>query len=264
MRTNVPIAWIAGVVALALIGGAAGSAAAAAETFETITVRGHPQTLHLYGAPGGTPVVVTSGDGGWIHLGPHVAEALAAHGYFVVGVDARAYLSSFTADGATLRPEDEPGDFRAFAGVAARGSTRKPILIGVSEGAGLSLLAATDARTRGAIAGVLGLGLPETNELGWRWRDAVIYLTHGTPNEPCFSATRVAPGVAPLPLAAIHSTHDEFVPLADVQRILAAAAGPKRLWVVDAADHRFSGALPELDRRLLEAVAWIGQHGPTR
>ena len=264
MRTNVPIAWLAGVVALTLIGGAARSAGAAAETFETITVRGHAQTLHLYGAPGGTPVVVTSGDGGWIHLGPHVAEALAAHGYFVVGVDARAYLSSFTAGGATLRPEDEPGDFRAFAGVAARGSTRKPILIGVSEGAGLSLLAATDARTRDAIAGVLGLGLPETNELGWRWRDAVIYLTHGTPNEPCFSATRVAARVAPLPLAAIHSTHDEFVPLADVQRILVAAGEPKRLWVVDAADHRFSDVLPELDRRLLEALAWIGQHGPVQ
>src|SRR5438874_10645888 len=24
------------------------------------------------------------------------------------------------------------------------------------------------------------------NELGWRWRDAVIYLTHRSPNEPTF------------------------------------------------------------------------------
>jgi fermentation-respiration switch protein FrsA (DUF1100 family) len=264
MRTKAPIARLALALAIGLNAGAARPAAAAAETYETITLRGHAQTLRVYGARGGTPIVVTSGDGGWIHLGPHVAEALAAHGYFVVGVDARAYLSSFTAGGATLRPEDEPGDFRAIAEFAARGGAGKPILIGVSEGAGLSLLAATDARTRDAIAGVLGLGLPETNELGWRWRDAVIYLTHGTPNEPCFSATRVAPRIAPLPLAAIHSTHDEFVPLADVQRVLAAAVEPKRLWVVDAADHRFSGALPELDRRLLEALAWIGQHGPAR
>jgi fermentation-respiration switch protein FrsA (DUF1100 family) len=72
-----------------------------------------------------------------------------------------------------------------------------------------------------------------------------------------FSTARLAAQVAPLPLAAIHATHDEFVPLADVQRIVAAAREPKRLWIVDAADHRFSDALPELDRRLVEALAWI-------
>ena len=124
--------------------------------------------------------------------------------------------------------------------------------------------AATDPRTREAIGGVLGLGLPDLNELGWRWRDAWIYLSHGTPNEPLFSTARLAAKVAPLPLAAIHSTHDEFVPLADVQRIVSAAGEPKRLWIVDAADHRFSDALPELDRRLVEALAWIANpHAPT-
>jgi fermentation-respiration switch protein FrsA (DUF1100 family) len=68
--------------------------------------------------------------------------------------------------------------------------------------------------------------------------------------------------VAPLPLAAIHSTHDEFVPLADAQRIVAAAREPKRLWIIEAADHRFSNALPELDRRLAEAIAWIASTPP--
>jgi hypothetical protein len=55
-----------------------------AETTEYLTIRGQPQLLHIYGQRGGDPVVVTSGDGGWIHLGVHVAEALAARGYFVV------------------------------------------------------------------------------------------------------------------------------------------------------------------------------------
>jgi hypothetical protein len=45
---------------------------------ETIAIRGHAQTLRLYGERGGLPVIVSSGDGGWIHLGPHVAEMLAA------------------------------------------------------------------------------------------------------------------------------------------------------------------------------------------
>jgi type IV secretory pathway VirJ component len=246
-----------GVAALAIAATLAAAAPAAAEGTDTVTVRGHALTVHTYGTRGGQPIVVTSGDGGWIHLGPYVAETLARRGCFVVGVDARAYLSSFSNGSATLRSEDEPGDYRVFAEFAGRGSTTRPILIGVSEGAGLSLLAATDAHTRQAIAGVIGLGLPDLNELGWHWRDALIYLTHGTPNEPLFSAARLAPQVAPLPLAAIHSTHDEFVPLADAQRIVAAAREPKRLWIIEAADHRFSDALPELDRRLAEAITWI-------
>jgi len=250
-----------GCAALAIV--ALGASPALAQGTDTVTVRGHALTVHTYGTRGGRPIVVTSGDGGWIHLGPYVADTLARHGCFVVGIDARAYLSSFTSGSTTLRPEDEPGDYKVFAEYAGRGSTTKPILVGVSEGAGLSLLAATDPRTRDAIGGVLGLGLPDLNELGWRWRDAWIYLSHGTPNEPLFSTARLAAKVAPLPLAAIHATHDEFVPLADAQRIVSAAREPKRLWIVDAADHRFSDALPELDRRLAEALVWIANASVT-
>ena len=232
------------------------------QTIQTLELRGRPQKLRLYGARGGPPVVVSSGDGGWIHLAPHVAEVLAAKGFFVVGFDTRAYLESFTAGQRTLSQGDEPADYQAIVELAGRGASRKPILIGISEGAGLSVLAATDPGTKRAIAGVIGLGLGDLNELGWRWRDALIYLTHGTPNEPAFSVAAMAGQVSPLPLAAIHSSRDEFVPLAEVERLLDAARDPKKIWVVPAADHRFSDNLAELDRRLLEAITWIRGHEP--
>ena len=134
------------------------------------------------------------------------------------------------------------------------------MLVGVSEGAGLSVLAATDPATRGGdCAASSALGLPDINELGWRWKDALIYVTHGTPNEPTFSTAAVIGRMSPSPLAAIHSTHDEFVPLAEVQRVLAAAREPRKLWIVAAADHRFSDNLAEFDQRLLEALTWISQ-----
>lgn len=240
------------------------AAPARGQSTETLTIRGHAQSLRIYGARGGQPVIVSSGDGGWIHLGPHVANVLASKGYFVVGFDVRAYLSSFTSGRTTLRPEDEPGDYKVLADFAARGSLRRPILVGVSEGAGLSVMAATDPATKAAIAGVLGLGLPDVNELGWRWRDALIYLTHGVPNEPTFRTATLVDRLAPVPLAAIHSTHDEFVPLGEVQRIFAAAREPKKLWIVPAADHRFSDNLAEFDQRLLEALAWIAQRAVGR
>lgn len=241
----------------------AAAADASAQTTATVVLRGHTQTVHLYGTRGGQPVVVSSGDGGWVHLGPHVADVLAAHGFFVVGFDVKAYLESFTSGSATLRPEDEPGDFRTLVEFAAQGSSHRPVLVGVSEGAGLSVLAATDPPTKRAIAGVLGLGLPDLNELGWRWKDALIYVTHGMPKEPTFSAASAAARVAPVPLAAIHSTHDEYVSKDEVERVLAAASEPKRLWMVEAADHRFSDNLATLDARLLEALGWLTAHPQT-
>jgi len=229
---------------------------------QTIVIRGHEQTLHLYGSPQADPIIVSGGDGGWIHLGPHVAEFLSRRGFFVVGFDVRAYLESFTTARSTLRPEDEPGDYKVLADFARTQTGRKPLLIGVSEGAGLSVLAATDPQTRTAIAGVIGLGLPDLNELGWRWKDAMIYLTHRTPDEPLFSVASIVDRVAPAPLAAIHSTHDEFVPVAVIERVLRGAKDPKRLWIVSASDHRFSDNLGEFDRRLLEAIAWVKANGP--
>jgi len=232
------------------------------QTTPTIDLRGRTQNLRVYGPQTGQPVIVSSGDGGWVHLGPHIATFLAGRGYFVVGFDVKAYLTSFTSGSSTLNPTAEPKDFAVLAEFARRSTGKKPLLIGVSEGAGLSLLAATDPHTKTLVTGVIAVGLPDINELGWRWRDAVIYLTHKVPNEPTFSTASIAADVAPLPLAAIHSTSDEFVPLADVQRIIDRAREPKRLWTVNAADHRFSNNEREFEARLLEAIAWVQQHGP--
>jgi len=241
---------------------ATGSRAAAASggpppRSEALSLRGVSQTLHLYGAPGGKVAIVTSGDGGWVHLGPDVAEFLAAGGYRVVGFDAKAYLSSFTSKSGPLRVEDVPRDYRALVEYAAKSAPGPPLLVGVSEGAGLSVLAATAPEVQSRIAGVVALGLPDKNELGWRWRDSIIYITKQTPNEPTFSVRDVVGRVSPVPLAALHSTHDEFVALPAIRDILAQAGEPKRLWVIEAADHRFSDNRPELQRRLKEAIAWI-------
>jgi alpha-beta hydrolase superfamily lysophospholipase len=241
---------------------AAGASAADAQSAHRLAIRGHEQLLQLYGPPTGDPVLVSSGDGGWMHLGPHVAELLAARGFFVVGFDAKAYLAGFTTDQSTLHPSDEPADYKALVTFASAATGRKPILVGVSEGAGLSVLAATDPETKALIGGVIGLGLPELNELGWRWKDSLVYLTHRAPNEPTFSAAATVAAVAPLPLAIIQSTHDEFVPLAETQRIFERAASPKRLWIVEAENHRFSNNLPEFDARLMEAIEWVRRNQP--
>ena len=233
---------------------------AAAQTTAAFTLRGKSLTLHLYGKPDGAPVIVSSGDGGWVHLGPHAAEVLAAAGFFVVGIDSKEYLSAFTSGSITLTVDNVPADFKAFVDYAAgKSKAARPILVGVSEGAGLSVLAAASPVVQSAIRGVVVLGLPDINELGWRWRDAVIYITKKVPNEPTFSAAAFIGRVAPLPLAALHSTSDEFVPVAEIQRLMAAAKEPKQLWLIKADSHAFGGNEQEFNARLVEAMAWVKQ-----
>jgi Bacterial virulence protein (VirJ) len=57
-----------------------------AQTPETVLLRGQPQRLHIEGPTSGQLVVISSGDGGWIHLAPQVASFLQQRGFFVVGM----------------------------------------------------------------------------------------------------------------------------------------------------------------------------------
>lgn len=228
----------------------------------SFAVRGRALDLHLYGTRGGPSVLLVSGDGGWTHLAPQTAPILVAQGYFVVGLDAKEYLSAFTTSKATLSPSDVQQDFRSLVDYAARAAAAKPILVGISEGAGLAVLAAVDPTVKAAVRGVVGLGLPDENELGWRFRDSIIYLTHKAPNEPTFSVVEIVDRLAPLPLAEIHSSRDEYVPLEEAQRVFAKAGAPKRMWVIEAKDHGFSGKADEFRARLREAMEWVVTSSP--
>lgn len=219
-----------------------------------ITLSGHEQKLHLYGAATGRPVILASGDGGWLHLAPHVAEQLAARGYFVIGMDAKSYLSS-GAGSQTLTPRDIAHDYNTLLSTFAAG--RRAILAGVSEGAGLSVVAAADSHDQEHISGVVTFGLGERNELAWHWKDSLIYVTKRVPSEPTFNASDFVPHLSPVPLAFIRSTHDEFVPQTESDHLIAAASSPVRAWTIAAGDHRFSDNLTELDRATLQAFDWI-------
>jgi hypothetical protein len=222
-----------------------------------LKLRGHEQQLYLYGSRGGVPVILSSGDLGWAGLVTYVAEFLSSEGYFVVGFSSKAYLESFTTKTSVLQPQNVPYDYKTLIDFSYEGNTSKPILAGVSEGAGLSVLAATDPQVKQAIRGVLGLGLPDQNELGWKWQDSIIWFTKQTPNEPSFMVEDIIAKVSPVPLAEIHSTHDEFVSLEQAKGMFARAGEPKKMWVIEAANHRFSNNRIDLSRILKEALEWI-------
>jgi dienelactone hydrolase len=230
---------------------------ALAETTASVTFRGKKQEIHLYGTPGKPAIILSSGDLGWAGLVVHVAEFLSANGYYVIGLNSKTYLSSFTTKSSALDPQDVPRDYLSLIEYAKQSGPTTPILAGVSEGAGLSVLAVTRAEVKAAVTGILALGLPDENELGWKWQDFTIWITKKVPDEPSFMVSDIIGKVSPVPLAEIHSTHDEFLPLEKARALMGHAGEPKRMWVIEADNHRFSNARDELDRRMLEGIAWI-------
>ena len=197
-------------------------------------------------------MIFAPGDGGWGGAAIEFAKTIATWGRDVYGIDTKQYLTAFT--GRTVLSEEEiAGDMRRIA--EAVSPDGKLILAGWSEGAGLVVLAA--ARDKGRYAGVVTMGLLDRNVRAWRWQDNLTRITRTQPNEPTFSALREIGGVAPLPLAMIQSTADEYVPMEESKRLFAAAKEPKKYAEVRAQNHRFDGGRPEFYRQLKAMLEWI-------
>ncbi len=237
------------------------AAQAADNSKSTLDIRGVVQTLHIYSPDNRRAdlpvVVVASGDGGWHGLIDDVAQGLARRGHWVVGVDSTAYLESLSKPNA-LTPTQVTSDFGEIARFAqAQAGTKNIVLLGWSEGAGLVLLGGLEPELRKDLRGVVAIGLPELSELAWRWKDAVIYVTHKVPDEPTFNSKDFVGRLAPVPLMTIQSTHDEFVPLETARAIFARAQEPKQLAEIEADGHHFGGQIPAFWQAIDRALAWF-------
>ncbi len=256
---------LVGVVLCLLVVSAVASAAPSAERVD-MPLRGRVMSLSLYrpaGVPKGT-IVMGSGDVGWVGLAVTRAQELSSDGFIVVGVNVREYLSAFTVKTAHLTPTDIQHDFGELSRfLRARGLLASPVILsGVSEGAGIAVVAAAAAENHAWVSGVITMGLPQVSEIAWRWSDFTSWITKKDAAEPSVEATTFLPGVAPVPLVMIQSTRDEYVPEADYRAMLQAAKDPRTQTLINASNHRFTDKQPELRRAFADGLAWIAAHAP--
>lgn len=227
----------------------------------TVKLDGKVQTLTAYRVENAAQaVILSSGDLGWAGFVVDVAEFLAGQRIAVLGLDSKAYLESFTVGSSSVDPARVPAHFEQLAATAARtlGIDAVPVLMGISEGAGLSVMAAADASRKSRFGGVIVLGLPGATELGWHaWRDWTTWITKLNPAEPLAESAAFMSRIAPLPFVSIQSTRDEFVPLETAKALFAAANAPKRLYLINASNHRFSDKRDEVHARIMESLRWI-------
>jgi hypothetical protein len=106
---------------------------------------------------------------------------------------------------------------------------------------------------------LVAIGTPEYNILAWRWKDVAAEITRTLPHEPTFKSADFMAKVAPLPLFVIASTSNQYITPEATRALFSAAREPKRLAMINARDHKYSGNTEGFFRALLEGLNWIRQ-----
>jgi len=214
-----------------------------------LVLNGHALQLHFanpHGRADRPLLIYATGDGGWHRGGLDAWRHLAAWGYPAAGFDARDYVTHLGT--ATTTPARLAADYAQIIAAARVSLHLAPaypvVLVGISRGAGLSVVAGGEERVRAEIAGVLAVALTAEEE----------YV--GTPD-----MVRIYPSLPRLgdvALAVVQSTHDKYLSAAQARTLFGADRPRRRLISIDAKDHSFGGAHDALYDAMQDALDWIG------
>ena len=206
-------------------------------------------------APAGAPadskpvVLLVSGEGGWKSFDVLLSQILSDEGYWVGGVDAKAYFWD---------PQDDRGllaaDIRSFATALQKAAGRPGggplILAGYSFGADLAPWIGGAAGWGGRVKGLLLIGPDENGSLAFRYTEmiGIKYKDHA------FSVTEALKSSAGIPTVFIHGSKDGWSKAPELHE---ATSEPKKLIVIPDATHHFGGHQEELRSALRQGMEWL-------
>jgi pimeloyl-ACP methyl ester carboxylesterase len=228
------------------------------------------------GPPVDRPLVLfVTGDGGWRGKDLDAFRHLIGWGFPVAGFSAPDYLGHLAGGAETLSTEGLAHDFTLVIDAARQTLDLPPdgrtILVGVSRGADLAAVAATQRSLRPSIGGVLLIGLTREEEYvrqphQW-WRGSRAASTTGKaaggPDEVLMAEPYVALRRLTAPVSLIQSSHDEYVPAAEARTLFGPDTATRQFHPIDARNHSFSNARDALYRQMASSLDWLaGFVGP--
>ena len=223
----------------------------------------HSLTLHFANprAPASRPLLVfATGDGGWHRKDLDAWRHLESWGYPLVGFDARDYVTHLGSDVETTTPDGLAEDYARIiaAARAALGmpSDRPVVLVGVSRGAGLSVVAAGDAQLRPEISGVLAVALTREEEYV-KWYRHVPVRERRADAAEMVQLYEYLPQLEDIPVSVVQSTRDNYLPASDARALFGPDTPLRRFEPIEASNHSFGGARDDLYRAMSEALDWI-------
>ena len=245
-------------LALALSGCAAHRVPAVPD--QLVTLNSHSLELHFdnaAAAPARPLLVYATGDGGMHRKDLDTYRHLAALGDPIVGFDARDYVKHLGKDTPTTTPERLAHDYLAIImrarQVLGLDTHCQVVLVGVSRGAGLAVVAA--GQLRDSIDGVVAVALTQEEEyVRWHRHLPVPRETH-TP--VMVDVYEYLAELGNLPIAVVQSTHDKYLPAAEARARFGPDTPSRWLQAIDASNHNFSDGRTRMYDALQSAVRWI-------
>jgi fermentation-respiration switch protein FrsA (DUF1100 family) len=237
---------------------------------QTIVLNHHGLSLHLAmppGPPQGPLLVYATGDGGWHRKDLALYKVIVSWGHPVVGFSAHEYVTNLGNATDTTTPARLARDYLAIIQLAKTElhlpATHPVILIGVSRGAGLSVVAAGQRAVQRELSGVLAIALTKEEEyVHWfrRTRDASVRTT---PEEPSMvEVYEYLPRLGALPLYVIQSTHDGYLPADKARALFGSDTERRRFQPIESDNHNFSDKRDEMYAAAREALAFIERFLP--
>jgi pimeloyl-ACP methyl ester carboxylesterase len=227
---------------------------------QSVTLNGH--SLHLRfensDAPPTRPLLVyATGDGGMHRKDLDTYRHLAALGDPIVGFDARDYVKHLGKDTVTTTPERLAHDYaqiimraRRALGLDAHCSV---VLVGISRGAGLAVVAA--GQLRDSIDGVVAVALTQEEEyVRWHRRLPPPRDTHPPAMVDVYEYLAE---LGNLPIAIVQSTHDQYLPAAKAREQFGPDTPYRWLQAIAASNHNFSGARRRMYDAVRSALDWV-------
>ena len=248
------------------------TAAAASTRMSVWTVNLHGSSLELHVArpvsdlPPGSFVLYASGDGGGFGAAVEMFRTIAANGYPTVGFSSRAFLKLERPAHAALNARQLAADYAAILSEGRRVLGLPPetavILTGWSRGAALAMIAASEPALSGHTRGVVAIGLSPDEDLavtGDGDEDNGGPVAGASMAHAPFDLYDRLRQAHPWRCAVIQSSGDSYLPAAGARLRFGADTPDRRLYTVQARNHRFSGGQRELGAALLGAIAWVDQ-----
>jgi pimeloyl-ACP methyl ester carboxylesterase len=225
-----------------------------------VTLNSHSLRLHVDNrdAPARRPLIVyATGDGGMHRKDLDTYRHLAALGDPIVGFDARDYVKHLGGHSPTTTPERLADDYRLIIARARQAlglnDHRAIVLVGVSRGAGLAVVAA--GRLRDTIAGVVAVALTQEEEyVRWYRRLA---LPHEAHQPVMLDVYEYLAQVGDLPIAVVQSTHDQYLPAVKARAQFGPDTPTRWFQPIEATNHNFGGARGRMYDAIQAALKWV-------
>ncbi len=242
--------------------------------FSTRSLQLHGKSLDIHLAIPGSEksrdyyVLYASGDGGWFGAATKMFKEFALDGFPVAGFSSRSYLKLLGNSPLPANLEELVRDYTQIAQACDQEMGAKSaghiILAGWSRGAAFSVLVGSDPNFQSRCAGVIGIGLPDKQELKIHRRGKHIIIANWRPQLQTilFETFEKIPDIADLPVTLIQSTRDDFLPAAAARGLFGQDSEMRKMFSVNAENHRFSGGWPEFQKSLRESLEWIVSRKP--